>query len=106
MLAGPRPRRGAARVADRLGRVRAHGLDVGDVEVRGVASSPTAPSAARFASGSAEVFSHLCGREKIITDGTHGWERAETLDIPVFFFHWQLISVASGNALLHPNKCW
>lgn len=48
----------------------------------------------------------ISGEKKIITDRNHGWERAETLDIPVFFFHWQLISVASSNSLLHPNKCW
>lgn len=55
LLARRGARRAAGRFADRLGRVRAHGLDVGDVEVGGVAASPAAPSAAGFAAGAAGI---------------------------------------------------
>lgn len=60
VLAGRGARRAAHRVADRLRRVRAHGLDVGDVEVGGVAASPAAPPAASFAPRAAGVSSRLC----------------------------------------------
>lgn len=62
MLARRGARRAASRVADRLRGVRAHGLDVGDVEIGGVAASPAAAPAASFASGAAGVSPRLCNR--------------------------------------------
>lgn len=56
VLAGRGARRRSGRLAHRLGHVWAHGLDVRDVEVRGVASSAAAPSAPGFASRAAGVF--------------------------------------------------
>lgn len=55
MLAGRGARRATRRFPDRLRRVRAHRLDVGDVEVGGVAAPPTAPSAASFAARAAGI---------------------------------------------------
>lgn len=70
LLARGGSRRAARRVADRLRRVRAHRLDVGDVEVGGVAPSPTAPSAASFAARAAGVSPHLS--ERLVSRFQHG----------------------------------
>lgn len=70
VLAGRGARRAASRVAHRLRRVRAHGLDVGDVEVGGVAASPAAPPAACFAPGAAGVSSRLCKPTTLLS----GWD--------------------------------
>lgn len=64
LLAGGGARRATRAVAHRLWRVRAHRLDVGDVEVGGVAPSPAAPAAASFAAGAAGVSPRLWKRNK------------------------------------------